>query len=356
MNLKTKYLYHEFGNFFVLTLLIFILLFMVRPFLWFMDIIINHFFTIGTVGKFFIYSLFEVSPDIIALSFFTAVIGNVARMNMDREYWVFLISGISGRQILKFFIFAGLIFCFVEFWLCFFITPSAIYKNRLLIRQARIDEPMKMFKPKSIIKKFPGISIYVDNIKGRTLHRIYISQKMGSDTICAISAEEGKIQLNTDGYLYLLLENGSIVSHSIKKSRIVLKTLFKEYSFLLPYRVVSDFNVEKRPKEMNLFLLIRNFSRQSDDQFFMVIFKKIFFVLLPIFYLFIGFYAGIGSRMHGYMHILGIGLLMGLLSYFIILVGEGIVYKTGNTYLFFIVPLIFLLLVVLLRKRFSNVI
>ncbi len=356
MNLKTKYLYQEFWNFFFLALLIFILLFMTRPLLWLMDLIINHFFTFITVSKFFLYSILEASPDIVVLSFFTAIIGTIARMNMDREYWIFLISGISGRHILKFFIIFGLIFSFLEFWLCFFVAPSSSYKNRLLVKQARLDEPMKMFRAKSLIKEFPGISIYVNDIRNKNLHGIYISYRQGADSICTITAEKGTIQLNANGYLSLLLKNGSIDTYSIKKSRLILKTLFETYSFLLPYRIVSNLTPQPKPKEMNLFLLLNNALKHSDSTLLLIIFKKTFFVLLPIFYLFIGFYTGIKIRISGYLHILGIGLLLGLLSYFVILAGEGIVHKTGNNYLFLMVPLVFFLLALILRKRSLNVI
>ncbi len=356
MTLRTRYICQEFGTFFLLALIIFILLFMIRPFLWFMDLIINHFFTIVTVGKFFLFSFLEVIPDIFVLAFFTAVIGTVARMNMEREYWIFLTSGISGKQMLGFFVVSGFIFCFIEFWFCFFVSPSSTYKSRLLLNQARVDEPMKMFRAKSLIKEFPGISIYVRDIKGISLHEIHIVQRMGSDTVCTITAEKGKIQLNTAGYLYLLLENGFFITHSIERSRIVLKTSFEEYSFQLPYRMVSDFNPHRKPKEMNLFLLVDGLAKHSDNELLVMLFKKIFFVLLPIFYLFIGFYAGTEIRMYGYMHILGIGLLMGLASYFVILAGEGIVYKTGNNWFFLSVPLAFFLLVILLKKRSSNVV
>ncbi|MGB9643479.1 MAG: LptF/LptG family permease, partial [Candidatus Ratteibacteria bacterium] len=122
MRLQKKYLYTEFFNFYVVAFFIFTFIFMLRVLLWFTDLIINHFFTPVTVVKFFVFSFFEICPDIVSLSFLTSVAGTVARINMEREYWILLTSGISANQLIRYFMLPAIIFVFLGSWLCFFLS------------------------------------------------------------------------------------------------------------------------------------------------------------------------------------------------------------------------------------------
>ncbi|MCM8828674.1 MAG: LptF/LptG family permease [Candidatus Omnitrophica bacterium] len=356
MKLEKRYFFEEFGNFFVMALLIFPFLFMISPLMWFMDLIINHFFTVVTAGKFFIYSFLENIPDIFSLAFLTAMVGTIARMNMEKEYWIFLTSGISAKHIFNFFAFFAVLFVIVEFWLCFFVSPSAMFKKKLLLNQARLDEPFKIFRRKSLITEFPGLSIYVADVLDRQLMRISISYREGSNLVCRIVAESATLITDKKGYLYLSLKNGFIETHSTKKLSEVLKVSVGTYIFHLPYRKISGFQPYRKVKEMSLPLLIRaSFSSISSRDAALVIIKKLFFTSFPVFYLFLGFYAGIRIKASGYLQILGAGLSIGLASYFVILFGEAAVYKTGITAMFLVAPLSFITVTLLIRRKFSNV-
>lgn len=344
-------------NFFILAFLILTFLFMIRPLLWLMDLIINHFFTSSSTIKFFVYSFLEVSPDIVALSFLTAISGTIGRLYIEREYLVFLNSGISAKVILKQFIIFSVLLVFVEFWLCFFVSPSAMYKRKILLNHARMDEPLKLFKNQRLIKEFPGMTIYVKEVVNKDLKGIIVSYKEGFDVICKISAENGRFMIDNSGYLYLFLENGSVEKHSIKKSSLVLRIFFNIYTFSLPYRKIPDFIPGKRIKEMNLPSLLdvvmsKNFQRKEAIMIFM---KKLFFTFLPAFYLFLGFYTGISVRVSGYLPIIASGLFIGFSSYFIILLGEIVVYKTENNLMFLFTPLIFFFAIISIRRKFYYV-
>lgn len=358
MKIDKVYLYTEFGNFFFVATLIFLFLFMIRPFLWFTDMIINHFFTIVTVLKFFLLSLLESSPDIVVLSFLTAISGTVARMNMENEYWIFLISGISARQIFRHFVFFAAIFVIIEFWLCFFVSPSASYSRKLLLAQARMNEPMKIFKSRSLIRDFPGIKIYINRLNGIKLADISITYREGSDSVCRIQAKTGNIATDKKGYVYLMLKKGHIETYSIKKNDLIYRISFDAYSFSLPYRRAINFPPDRRIKEMTLPLLLDKLDSASMNEardVMLVFLKKIFFTFLPFFYLFFGFYVGIGIKATGYFQILGTGLTIGLVSYFIILFGEGIAYKSNNVFTFLIVPAIFMFVVIMIKRYFAHV-
>ncbi|MCM8788568.1 MAG: LptF/LptG family permease [Candidatus Omnitrophica bacterium] len=338
-----------------MALLAFSFLFMIRPLLWLMDLIINHFFTTVTVGKFFIFSFLGTTPDIFSLAFLTAIIGTMARMNMEGEYLVFLISGISAKQIFNFFVFFAIFFVIVEFWFCFFVSPYAIFKERLLLNQARLDEPLKIFRERSLITEFPGLSIYVAKVLNGKLLGINISYREGSDMVSRIAAERATLVTDKKGYLYLSLQSGFIEMHSTKKASKVLKISFETYSFPLPYRTVVNFQSPKKVKEMSLPLLIKaSFSPISRDARLMIM-KKLFFTILPLFYLFLGFYAGIRIKALGYLQILGTGLSIGLASYLLILFGEAAVYRTGITSMFLIAPLLFILITLFIRRNLSHV-
>lgn len=318
-----------------------------------MDLIINHFFTSSSIIKFFVYSFLEISPDIVALAFLTAISGTIGRIYMEKEYLIFLNSGISGRDILKKFIIFSILLVFVEAWLCFFVSPYSIYKRKILLNQARLDEPLNLFKKQRLIKEFPGMTIYIKKVLNKNLLDITISYKEGSEMICIIFAEKAHFITDNQGYLYLFLEKGYLEKHSIKKSNLVLRAFFDVYIFSLPYRKIPDFMPDKRIKEMTLpslmdIVMNRNIHR---EEAIIIFTKKLFFTFLPIFYLFLGFYTGISLKTSGYLQILASGLFIGLASYFVILLGEIIVYRTGNTLMFLITPLIFFLTVVFIRRR-----
>ncbi len=329
---------------------------MLRALLWLTDLIINHFFTPVTVVRFFLFSFFEICPDIVSLSFLTAVAGTVARINMDREYWIFLTSGISAKQIVKYFVLLGAIFVLLSWWLCFFLSPHSMYKKRLLLNQANIDEPMKLFRSQTLIRDFPGLTIYVGKVMNKNFYNILICYREGSDSVCFIRSEKAHLQVDKEGFLYLFLENGFIETHSIKKERLLMKVYFDVYSFSLPYRKIMDVFPQRKIKEMDfLMLLTTTGTHINKNEILLVLFKRIFFAMLPLFYVFIGFYAGIGIRAMGYLQILGIGLCIGLASYFIILIGEGIALKTNNSFMFFIAPVIFILMIIAVKRKFLNV-
>lgn len=217
---------------------------------------------------------------------------------------------------------------------------------------------MKIFKSRSLIREFPGLTIYVEKIENEKLDEVSISYREGSDSVCRILAKRGKIMTDKDGYIYLFLENGFIETYSIKKNKFLLKISFDAYTFSLPYQRRMDYPPYRRIKEMTLPLLLDNIPASSQSErrdALLVINKKLFFTFLPLFYLFFGFYTGIGIRASGYLQILGAGLSVGLVSYFLILFGEVITYKSGNIYTFLIVPFIFILATFLIRKKFSHV-
>ncbi|MCM8815780.1 MAG: LptF/LptG family permease, partial [Candidatus Omnitrophica bacterium] len=287
-----------------------------------------------------------------SLAFLTSIVGTTARMNMDREYWVFLISGISTKQIFNFFMFFAMFFVMIEFWLCFFVSPSAMFKRRLLLSQARMDEPLKIFKSKSLIKEFPGFSIYVADVFNRQLMNVSISYRARSNLVCRIVAESATLITDKKGYLYLSLQNGFIETHSTKKLSEILRVSFETYIFPLPYREPTIFSFQKKIKEMSLPLLIKEgFSSTVSLDVSLVIMKKLFFTFLPKFYLFLGFYTGIMIKALGYLQILGAGVSIGLVTYFVILLGETAAYKTGIASVFLITPLLFIFVTLFIRKK-----
>jgi len=329
---------------------------MIRPFLWLMDLIINHFFTFVTVVKFFLFSFLEVSPDIFSLSFLAAISGTIARMNLEREYWIFLISGLSSRQIFNCFSIFALLFMALEFLLCFFVSPVAMYERKMLLNQARMDAPIKFFRSNSLIRDFPGLTIYVEKVKNAELFDITISYREGSDLVCKIFAQKAKVFTDKQGYLFLSLEKGFIETYSIKKTDIMLKVKFDFYVFSLHYRTMVNFPPIRKIKEMTLPLLVDSmFSSFEKKEVLLITIKRLIFTILPLFYLFLGFYAGIGIKASGYFQILGTGLLIGLASYFVILFGEALVYKTGNVFIFLVSPLIFILATVFIRRKYLHV-
>ncbi len=329
---------------------------MMRALLLLSDLIINHFFTPVTVVRFFLFSFFEICPDIVSLSFLTAVTGTVARMNMEREYWVFLTSGVSANQIVRYFLLLGVIFIFLEIWLCLFLSPNSTYGKKLLLNQAHLDEPMKLFRNQTLVKDFPGLTIYVERVMNRNFYNVVICYREGSDSVCIIKAEKAHLRIDRDGFLCLFLENGFLETHSIKKATLLVKVDFDVYTFSLPYKRIVDAFPQRKIKEMNFFMLLNSIDvRTNRNEILVMLFKKIFFATLPLFYVFMGFYTGIGIRATGYLQILGIGLFIGLGSYFMILVGEGIAFKTNSSFMFFVTPLIFIFAIIAVKRKFSHV-
>ncbi|MGC9065044.1 MAG: LptF/LptG family permease [Candidatus Ratteibacteria bacterium] len=357
MRLQKKYLYTEFFNFYVVAFFIFTFIFMLRVLLWFTDLIINHFFTPVTVVKFFVFSFFEICPDIVSLSFLTSVAGTVARINMEREYWILLTSGISANQLIRYFMLPAIIFVFLGSWLCFFLSPNSMYKKKLLLNQAHLDEPMKLFRSQTLIRDFPGLTMYIGKVINKNFYNILICYREGSDSVCLIKAEKAHLRIDKEGFLYLFLENGFFETHSIKNARLFMKAYFDVYSFSLPYRKIVDVFPQRKIKEMDfLMLLTTTVTQTNKNEILLILFKRIFLLMLPLFYVFVGFYAGIGIRAIGYLQILGIGLCIGLGSYFIILIGEGIALKANNSFLFFVTPIIFILIIIAIKRKFLHVI
>jgi lipopolysaccharide export LptBFGC system permease protein LptF len=83
--------------------------------------------------------------------------------------------------------------------------------------------------------------------------------------------------------------------------------------------------------------------------------QKVFLTLLPLFYLFLGFYVGLGLRLYYFSQIVGAGAIIGFLTYLFIMLAETLVNRTGNPGFFLVSPVLFCLLGWIVQRKVAHV-
>ena len=352
---KAAYFYTEFLKVFFIVFFILLFIFLVRPFIMFTELITDHFFSLLSAIKFFSYAVIMALPDLIPLGFFVALLGVVARMNLDREYWALLTCGISGRSLLRTMIPVVIASMVAEFIVCFMLLPAANFGHRHLLYETRVAQPIKFFKPRTLITQFPGATIYVSDVKDGLLRGVEILSKEGS-ALTTIRAESGTASVDFSGKIYLHLNNGTLMVNSAESGKYIVNSKFAEYVFTLTYPVPPPDRNTRKINELRAFGLIRfAFSRDGTLQSRILFGKKVFLVFLPVFYLFLAFYGGLGLRMKYFSQIVAVGAAIGFATYFFIIFAETVAIRSGIAWWLLISPLLLGLSVWALKRKFSHV-
>lgn len=349
---KSSYIYSELLRTFITSFPILCFVFLLGPLLNFFDLLISNVFPVKDIFLFFIWAFFTVSPFLFALSAFICLVSITGRMNMDKEYWVIITSGIPGKTIMKILSVPTLIFMLIVFVSAFFLSPEGKYKERTLIYNTKIINPLKLLSAKTIITNFPHTTMYIGRIKGKELQNIVISYKETNKRIVTIFAAKGLLQVQK-GKPALILKNGFSVINSIKGRQIFAKASFQEYTFQPNIVLTPTTVLERGITELTLFQIL---AKRNKNIFLLTeLNEKILITLFPVIYLFFAFYAGLGLKIFHIAQIVVLAVILGLLSFAVLAFSETISYFTHNVFIFWLVPIIFSSTIYFFKKRFFNV-
>jgi lipopolysaccharide export LptBFGC system permease protein LptF len=349
---KSSYIYIELLKTFITSFPVLCFIFLLGPLLNFFDLIISNIFSVKDIFLFFIWSFFIVSPYLFALSAFICLVSITGRMNMDKEYWAIITSGISGKIIIKILTWPVLIFTIVVFISSFFLSPEGKYKERMLIYNTKIINPLKLLKPKTLITNFPNTTMYVGGIKKNHLQNIVISYKETRQRIVTIFAKKGLLKIQ-NGKPDLVLTDGFSIINSLNGRQTFVKANFQEYIFRPDIRFSHTFSHKRQVTELTLFQIL---SQKNKNIFLLTeLNEKILLTLFPVIYLFFAFYAGLGLKIFHMAQIVILAVILGLLSFAVLAFSETISYFTNNVFIFWLAPIIFSSSIYLLKKRFFNV-
>ncbi|MCL5674772.1 MAG: LptF/LptG family permease [Candidatus Omnitrophica bacterium] len=349
---KSSYIYSELSRTFITSFPILCFVFLLGPLLNFFDLLISNIFSIKNIFLFFIWAFFTVTPYLFALSAFICLVSVTGRMNMDKEYWAIITSGIPGKTIMKILSMPALIFMLIVFISAFFLSPEGKYKERTLLYTTKIINPLKLIKPKTLITNFPHTTMYVGRIKGNELQNIVISYKENTQRIVTIFAAKGALQMQREKPA-LILQNGFSVINSIKGGKLFAKVDFQEYTFQPDIVLTRITSPERGITELTLFQIL---AKRNKNIFLLTeLNEKILLTLFPVIYLFFAFYAGLGLKIFHIAQIVVLAVILGLLSFAVLAFSETISYFTHNVFIFWLVPVIFSSSIYFFKKRFFNV-
>lgn len=347
-------MYGEFLKNWYVAIGILMVLFLIKPLFLLIDLMVSHFFSFAGITAFFLFAFLEVSAYLLLLSFFIAIFAVVARMHSDREFIIFPVSGIRGSLILHTFIpLAGLCSLLLLVSL-FFIVPQVKFMKRTLISASAIINPIKLFQPRSLVKITRDTTVYIGGIEGVRMKNIVLSNRDADNIVLTIAAKEATASVNSQGNLLLRLLDGKIFAASVREGKALARSEFATYRLIVPLQVAKR-KISDRTVAESFFFGLLAISSQDRLPALFELERRFFFLLLPFLLLFTGYYLGVWMRISNMMMVVGAGAGVGLCAFYLLLLGEALVYQTGSLAIFWLLPGIWVLSLFFLRRRFFYV-
>ncbi|MCK9266490.1 LptF/LptG family permease [bacterium] len=345
--IKKNYISKEFIINLGFSFAIFAFLFSMRALLKIFQILSKGTFSAVPIFVLFILTFFTTFNHIIPLAFLYSSMALFARLSMDRELLVFSSSGISSLKVLRpiiIFAVVGTLFLLV---FDLFLLPEISFKQRNLLQNLKLKNPLSLIQEKNVINGIPGITIYFGKVyKDFRLEDISIIYTE-NQTVNFLNANSGSLSYDRkQNKLLFKLSNGNIVSRPNEGA--ITNLSFKQYSFL--YSLPTEFiSVQSEPKisERHLTYLLSEYGVDEKIE----VNKRIIFGIMPFLFIFIG--SGLGYRVRQKNKVLHIGLggIVGMLFFQLIFVGELLAKKIGTPYLIWASMLLSVILVVSLWKK-----
>jgi lipopolysaccharide export system permease protein len=168
---------------------------------------------LGEVLLLLLYSM----PSVVAMSFpFASLVGALmaaGRMSSDNEFLAMMAGGIPPRKAFLPFVLLGLAFSVVSFSMNDYFLPLGTMQFGKLYRKLLASTPSLELKPWSV-KKYRGVTVVTGDTKGSELRDVLIFDSEGEGSSRVISAGRARLEPGDDGVV-LSLED--VWEQSLKK-------------------------------------------------------------------------------------------------------------------------------------------
>lgn len=279
--------------------------------------------------------LFLLLPSILALAlplaFMAGVLGGLGRLAGDRETEALRLLGISPGRVLKPVWLLGTVLFLVGLSFTFWLTPAANYRWLQTMVNSVLSEVRLELEPGRFVESLPGRVLYLESMgTDRNWQNVLIYQKEENGSVEIISAREARLNLQPEkGEAWILLEKGrgyrllpedpdSLSLVEFERSQQPL-----DLSGLRP-----SFSLEKKSREKSineLWLDRQRLSGKNNPESRLLaleLHKRLSLPATCLLFVFLG--VGLGWRRWpgGKLGGFGLGLLVILAYYFLLVAGE----------------------------------
>jgi len=172
-----------------------------------------------------------VIPNALPLGMLTAVLLVLGRMSANNEILAMKASGIGLYRIVAPILLLAIMGTALAGFISLYYTPKAKGKYTAMLANIVKEAPLKFLQPKTFIRQFPGLVIYVNERFSREMHDIYIWELSDDQKATRfIRAETGIADFDkASNTIKLKLKNGVAEARSSSRSEN-----FVEDSILTP--------------------------------------------------------------------------------------------------------------------------
>jgi lipopolysaccharide export system permease protein len=196
----------------------------------------------------------------IPMSCMTTVLLVFSRLSLDGEITAMKASGLTMWQIISAPVMISILLTGFCIYLHSYAAPESHFKNRRILREVGVEEPVNLLEEGRFVRDFPGLIIWVGKKKGGTVEDIVVYETEGG-TVRTIRARRGTISsdeenrvLLVDLYDVRIDQPNPVDPMDISKVRQINA---KHYPVRLDFsRIWHDGTVTKRVPDMTMTELI----------------------------------------------------------------------------------------------------
>ena len=264
-----RYLLKEFIPPFVINLVFFSFIFLMRQILEITNMIVNYQIGIMTFILMLIYSRPYFLVYIIPMSVMMSVMLTFLRMSGDNEVTALKAGGVSLYQLLPPVLIFGIICALLTACMAVYGMPWGSNANKMLALEVARTNFNIGLKEKRFNDSFDGVTFYVNqvNLKDRLLKDIFIEDQRKAGISSTVVAPKGYIFSGTDQYSFVLRLYEGMINQVDLDKRSAHTIEFDTYDLQLDFKnaVTNMKRGEKDEKEMGLSEIVHYLDRADTD-------------------------------------------------------------------------------------------
>ncbi len=273
--LINRYLFRGMIPLFVISLLLFTVIFLMARILDITDLIVNHRVSVSSVLLLLMYCIPSFLVFVVPMSIMMGVLLAFLRLSGDNEITALKASGVSVYSLLP----SVFVFCLMGFlitgFMCIHGSPWARLSFKdLLFETARSNIHIGL-KGRTFNDSFDDVMLYVDKIdaKQRMVTDVFVENRRKPGMLSTIVAPTGKFLCDPDRLAFQLRLYNGIINQLSQDRKTIHSVRFDTYDFYLDLAPIlsSIKHGRKSRKEMSLAELRQrlNEANQKDTKYYL---------------------------------------------------------------------------------------
>jgi len=306
----SRYLITEFGPPFFISFAFILFLLSLGALFQVVDLLVKNLISGLTLFRYFFLLLFSLLPYGLVLAVLLGSTLTFSRFSQDREFLAIKSLGISLRNVVGPFLLLGLLLSLVNLGLLGVVQPYALYQNRTVFSDVRVNPTANLFRPGSVVTEFPNIVLFIPSKGKKGMVTLYQKE---AETVRTISARRVKLVFRS-GKPCLYLQDGVMQIYQPQKAKTYQRLSFQTYLFFLPEIAERGERPEPKIYEKSSFQLFCSGTAEARAEQL----RRFSFAFAPLLFLLVGIPLGIALPRNLWGIITSCGLV---LSYYFALTG-----------------------------------